>query len=76
MVEPVVKELAAELQGKVAVYKVNVDQNPRIAQKFNIYGVPAFLLFREGKVVNQAIGARSKAQLLHMAKETFGIDMA
>lgn len=70
MVEPVIEEIARELFGKLKVGKVNVDQNPRIAARFNISGVPTFMLLHKGEILRYAIGAHSKQQLLNMIKNT------
>lgn len=69
VVEPIMDELADELDGKIKVGKVNVDQNPAVRASFNISGVPTFILFREGKAAKQEIGACSKQQLLAVIKE-------
>ena len=62
MMLPVVDEMAKEAKGyKVA--KVNVDENSDLAAKFNVMSVPTFLLFKEGKVVDQISGAVSKEML-------------
>ena len=69
MVEGLVDDLAEEFAGKLKVGKLNVDQNPRIRDEFNIGGVPTFMLFKHGKVVKREIGARSKQQLRNMIQE-------
>ena len=66
MVEPVIDELAVELDGKLKVGKINVDQNRKVGAMFDISGVPTFILFKEGKILRREIGARSKQQLLEM----------
>ncbi len=66
MVEPVIDELAVELDGKIKVGKINVDQNRKVGAMFDISGVPTFILFKEGKTLGREIGARSKQQLLEM----------
>ena len=66
MVEPVVEELAAEYDGRLKVGKLHVDQNPRTASRYQIMGVPTFVLFRAGEVLEQRTGAQSKAQLMQM----------
>ena len=68
MAEPLVNELANELEGKVKVVKINVDRNPSIGAEYNVYGAPTFALFVEGKIVKTEIGSRSKKQLLDMIK--------
>jgi thioredoxin 1 len=64
MVGPVLEAIAAERAGQVDVVKVNVDENPRTAQKYEILLIPTLHLFRGGEVVKQVIGARSKSALL------------
>jgi thioredoxin 1 len=72
MVEPIIDELAEEFRGKIKIGKVNVDQNPRLRDMFEIAGVPAFILFEKGKVVRRESGARSKQQLKNIITEVFG----
>ena len=69
MVEPVLAELAKEYDAKVKVGKLNVDQNPKTASKCQIMGVPTFVLFNSGKVVQRRTGAQSKEQLKQMLSE-------
>ncbi|MFM8439380.1 MAG: thioredoxin, partial [Candidatus Kapaibacterium sp.] len=52
MIGPIIEELAGEMQGKVKVGKVDVDQNPRVAMEYGIRSIPALLVFHEGKVVD------------------------
>ena len=61
-VGPVLEQLAAELP--VDVVKVNVDENPAIAQRYHVLHVPTITLFSGGQVVKQVVGARSKAAFL------------
>jgi len=70
MVEPIIEEIAKELHGKLKVGKINVDQNPRVARRFNISGVPTFMIFHKGELLKCAVGAHSKRQLLNLIKET------
>ena len=62
---PVVETLANEYKGKVKVGKLNVDDNQRVAEQFGIRSIPALLLFKGGKVVDQLVGAspNTKAKL-------------
>jgi thioredoxin 1 len=60
MVAPVVKELAGEYEGKVNFRKLNTDENPTVAAKFNIRSIPTLLLFKNGEQVGQIVGARPK----------------
>lgn len=61
---PIVEELAKELEGKVRVVKVNVDQAQQTSQKYSIMSVPTLILFKGGQVVKQMVGFRSKQDLL------------
>ena len=64
MVGPVLEAIAAERAGEVDVVKLNVDENPKTAQKYGIMLVPTLNLFRDGELVKQVIGAKSKSALL------------
>ena len=65
MVGPVVEEIAQE-RSDIKVGKVNVDEQPQLAAQFQIMSIPTLLVFRDGKLVNQMVGARPKAQILSM----------
>lgn len=69
MVEPILEELSAELEGKVKVRKINVDQNRTLAFDFKVTGVPTFIVFDKGKELQRQVGARSRQQLLRMIVE-------
>ena len=60
MIAPFVEELAGEYQGKVKVGKVDVDNNPNISVTYGIRSMPTLLIFRDGKIVDQIIGAIPK----------------
>lgn len=60
MLAPIVEEIAEEYADTVKVGKVNVDDEPALAMKFGISSIPALLVFRNGAVVNSAVGYRSK----------------
>ncbi|MEX0610198.1 MAG: thioredoxin [Balneolaceae bacterium] len=66
MVGPVVEELAGEYEGKVKVGKVDVDSNPEISVKYGIRSIPSLLIFKNGEVVDQIVGAVPKS---HLAKQ-------
>ncbi len=68
MVEPVIAELAAECAGQLKVGKLNVDQNPRVATRYQILGVPTFMVFSAGEAMEQRTGAQSKAQLAKLLR--------
>ena len=63
MIAPAVAELAAEYDGKVKVGKVDVDSNPATAGKYGIRSIPSLLIFKEGQVVEQLVGALPKNQI-------------
>ncbi len=63
MIAPTVEELAKEYSGKVRVFKVNTDENPEIASRYKIMGIPTLMFFKEGQKVDQIVGAVPKPQL-------------
>ena len=63
MVAPVVDELAEEYAGTVSFGKVNVDENPQIASRYGIMGIPALILFKEGKPMTNIVGFKPKAEI-------------
>jgi thioredoxin 1 len=63
MVGPVVDELAGEFEGKAKIGKVDVDSNPEISTKYGIRSIPSLLIFKNGEVVDQIVGAVPKSQL-------------
>ena len=65
MVGPIVDEIAAE-RGDLKVGKVNVDEQPELAGQFGVMGIPALVVMKNGKITNQAAGARPKKQILAM----------
>ena len=60
MMTPIIKELAADYEGKAKVGKLNTDENPKVAGQFGVISIPTLILFKEGKPVDQIIGATSK----------------
>lgn len=67
MVSPIVEEIAEE-NPQYLVGKVNVDREQELAQKFNVLSIPTLVVLKNGNVVNQAVGARPKADILAMLK--------
>ncbi len=65
MIAPVLEEVAEELAGKLKVLKVNVDESQDLAGQFGIMSIPTLLLFKNGKVVKQLVGAMGKAQIVN-----------
>tara|TARA_B100001248_G_C27105180_1_gene328776 strand:+ start:187 stop:516 length:330 start_codon:yes stop_codon:yes gene_type:complete len=64
MIAPIVEELSAEYEGKAKIGKVDVDAAQKTAQEFGIRSIPTLLLFKEGKVVEQIIGAVPKQEIV------------
>jgi len=64
MVAPVIDELAEELDGKLRVGKVNVDEQQEIGTQFQVSSIPTFVLFRKGQVVDRLMGAMPKSAFL------------
>ena len=63
---PVIDELADENVGKLNVFKLNVDDNPEVAAKFGVRGIPTLLIIKNGEVAEQAVGVKPKADLQSM----------
>lgn len=63
MIAPTVEELAKEYAGRVKVGKLNTDENPDIASKYKIMGIPTIMFFKDGQKVDQIVGAVPKPQL-------------
>ena len=61
---PIVEEVSNELKGKAKVVKLNTDENQKTAQAYNIEGIPALIIFKNGKVVEQKVGLTQKGALL------------
>jgi len=63
MIAPILDEIAAEYQDKLRIAKINIDENPQTPPKFGIRGIPTLILFKNGTVEAQKVGALSKSQL-------------
>ena len=64
MIAPTLEEIASEHEGKLRIAKLNVDDNPQTAMRFNVMSIPTLLVFREGEPVKRLVGAKGKGQLL------------
>ena len=65
MVSPIVDEIATE-RTDVKVGKINVDEESELAKRFGVFSIPTPVVMKDGQIVNQAVGARPKAQILDM----------
>jgi len=72
MISPVVEEIAGEFAGKLKVTKMDVDSTPKTPASFSIMSIPSLLVFKNGKVVDQIIGAVPKAQLVARLNKAIG----
>ena len=68
MLTPILEDIATERVGKVKIGKVNVDEQPELARKFNVMGIPTLVVMRDGKVVSQSSGARPKDKVLDLLR--------
>ncbi len=60
LVSPIVEQLSQQYAGKIKVFKVNIDENPRISMKFRIMSIPTVMLFKDGQPIEMVIGASPK----------------
>ncbi|MBL3568246.1 thioredoxin [Rhodovulum sp. BSW8] len=67
---PALEELSVELEGKVKIVKVNVDDNPTSPAQLGVRGIPALFLFKDGQVISSKIGAAPKAALQNWIHES------
>ena len=63
MIAPALEEIASELEGKVTIAKLNVDENPSIAGSYGIRSIPTLMLFKDGKMASSKVGAAPKSEL-------------
>ena len=63
IIGPIVEELAPSYQGKAVIAKMNVDDNPGVAQRFGVTSIPTLMMFKDGKLVDRMVGAAPKGAL-------------
>ena len=68
MIAPIVKEIADEYDGKILVGKVNVDEEPDLTMQYNVSRIPTLMVFKNGQLVNKAVGYREKDEIHKMLK--------
>jgi thioredoxin 1 len=69
MITPILEEIASEQAGKVRIAKLNVDDNPDAARRYEVMSIPTLIVFRDGQPVKRMIGAKGKGQLLQELDE-------
>lgn len=70
MIAPILDDIAAELDGKVKVVKINVDENQQVAAQFGVRSIPTLVIFNEGKVAATQVGALPKNQLIALIEKS------
>jgi len=66
MMSPVIDEIAEDYKGKAGIFKVNVDNEPQLANDHQVMSIPTIVVFKNGKAVDQTMGAQSKDKLKEM----------
>ena len=69
MIAPILEQIAVENAGKLKIAKLNVDDNPDIARRFDVMSIPTLILFKDGQDVKRLVGAKGKRQLLAELEE-------
>jgi thioredoxin 1 len=69
MISPVLEEIAAEHAGKLRVAKLNVDDHPDLARRYQVMSIPTLIVFRDGEPAKRLVGAKGKGQLLQDLSE-------
>ncbi len=72
MIAPALAEIASEHEGKLQIAKLNVDDNPETARRFDVMSIPTLLVFQDGSPVKRLVGAKGKGQLLQDLSEFIG----
>ncbi|HEV7757552.1 MAG TPA: thioredoxin [Acidimicrobiales bacterium] len=71
-IAPILDEIAAENAGKLTIAKLNVDENPDTALRFDVMSIPTLILFKDGQAQKRLVGAKGKRQLLAEIEEFLG----
>jgi len=72
MIAPALEEIANEQSGRITIAKLNVDDNPDTARRFDVMSIPTLLVFQDGQPVKRLVGAKGKGQLLQDLSEFIG----
>jgi thioredoxin 1 len=76
MIGPALEEISKELGDKVKIVKLNVDENPGVAAQFGIRSIPTLMIFKDGKLASQKVGAAPKGDLSRWIQSTAGTAVA
>ncbi len=68
MIAPILEEIATEESGRIQVAKLNIDENLRTTQRFEVMSIPTLILFKDGEVRHRIVGAKGKGQLIQEIK--------
>lgn len=71
-VGPIVEELARDYEGRMKFVKVNTDENPDIAARYEIYGIPTLIIFKDGQAVERIVGAAPKPYYVQQISKVLG----
>jgi thioredoxin 1 len=69
-IAPALDEISTELKGKIAVAKVNIDENPGVPSRYGVRGIPTLMIFKDGQVVSTKVGAMAKTRIADWINET------
>ena len=69
MIAPALEEIQTEMEGKVTIAKLNIDENPEIAVRYGVRSIPTLILFKGGKPVDQIVGAVPRAKLEELVRK-------
>ncbi len=72
MIAPTLEEIASENKGKISIAKLNVDDNPETARRFDVMSIPTLIVFQNGEAKKRLVGAKGKGQLLQDLAEFIG----
>jgi thioredoxin 1 len=72
MIAPVLEDIAKDNEGRIQIAKLNVDDNPSVASRYEVMSIPTLLVFADGEVKKRLVGAKGKAQLLEELAEFIG----
>ena len=70
MIAPALEEIAGEMNGKIKIAKLNVDENPGVASKYGIRSIPTLMVFKDGKVASTKVGAMPKSKIVEWLNES------